>query len=119
MDGPRGTAFRENLRRYNNIFAFTSVDCKTSTYGVTAGPLDFQIQGALYYLTGPLEEIGNRVRYAQLYFYDAQAATDLRIDFNDNLDGLFLTDFTSFLHEYNPFVQIYLTARERFRLSEE
>lgn len=113
---PRSRDFQAQLRRYNNIFAFTSVDCKTTRKGVsTGGPMDFQIQGALYHRSGPLQEAtGQGPQYAQLYFHDPQFAADFRWLLNDNLDRAIITEITELLHQSNPFILIYRTARERW-----
>lgn len=54
----RSTAFKKSLRRHNNAFAFTSVNFEQTDRGVRrGGPLDFQIRGALYHKTVPLEVV--------------------------------------------------------------
>ena len=107
-------AFRKHIRQYNNAFQFTSVKCNINTHGLNAtGPIDFQIHGSLYHFSGPLEPAaGETAAFAQLYFYDAQSAADIRG--NDNLrDREFLIAFHSFLEARNPFYRRYLTAKER------
>jgi hypothetical protein len=45
--------------------------------------MDFQIQGTLYHLTGPLQREGiEPEQFAQLYFYDHAQAADLHSIFN-------------------------------------
>ena len=79
--------FRKHVRQYNNAFQFTSVKCNINTHGLNAtGPIDFQIHGSLYHFSGPLEPVaGETAAFAQLYFYDAQSAADIRG--NNNLRG--------------------------------
>ncbi|KAH8742781.1 hypothetical protein F5883DRAFT_441816 [Diaporthe sp. PMI_573] len=82
-------AFRRNVRKYNNAFAFTSVNYTTLTHGLQSqrGPMDFQIQGILYHTTGPLgETAGQRPQFAQIYFYDPDEAVAFRSAEYDNLD---------------------------------
>ena len=116
--GPEANEFRAKLREYNSAFAFTSIKCKTTNRGVVGGgPMDFQIHGTLFHRTGPLENRTHAVPdgFAQLYFHDPAFATDLRVAFFDGLRMSILTNLTKYLHEHNPFIPIYLTARERFR----
>ena len=79
-EDPRSRAFREDLRRFNSAFAFTSVDCHQTDRGARGNsPNCFQIHGALYHVTGPLETAtGGQPKFAQLYLYDPQAAADIR-----------------------------------------
>ncbi|KAH8749516.1 hypothetical protein F5883DRAFT_357465, partial [Diaporthe sp. PMI_573] len=103
----RGRDIRRKIREYNNAFAFTSVNCTTTTHGLsnTRGALDFQIQGILYHTTGPLQQIrGVPPQFAQFYFYDPNYAADLRFHSREGLDWRFLTDLTAYLHQHNPYI---------------
>ena len=79
--------------------------------------MDFQVHGSLYHFVGPLEAAaGETAAFAQLYFYDAQSAADIRG--NDNLrDREFLIALHDFLETHNPFHRLYLTAKERLAQS--
>jgi len=83
------------------MFAFTSVKCRTTFRGLPPGGLmDFQIQGALYHLTGPLQQEGIEPdQFAQLFFYDHDQAADLRCIFNEQHDETFIREFTASLHD--------------------
>jgi hypothetical protein len=48
----RGRKFKDNIRRYNTAFAFTSLKCTTFNQDVSNMP--FQIQGQMYHCQGPL-----------------------------------------------------------------
>ena len=76
--GP-GKDFRENIWKYNRAFAFTSLKV-TEDHSVNEqchGPLVFQIQGELHHCGGPLLPAAHHPpTYAQLYFYDSQAAPE-------------------------------------------
>ena len=115
----RGKRFRTELRHYNNMFAFTSVKCGTTFRGLPPGDLmDFQIQGALYHIIGPLQREGiEPEQFAQLYFYDHARAADIRCIFNEQHEETFIREFTTFLHDNNPFIEIYKTAKEIFQES--
>ena len=70
-------------------------------------------------LTGPLQQEGIEPdQFAQLFFYDHDQAADLRCIFNEQHDETFIREFTAFLHDNNPFIDIYKTAKERFQESE-
>ncbi|UPX14727.1 uncharacterized protein EKO05_0005201 [Ascochyta rabiei] len=66
--------FRKELQAYNAAFAFTSVDCTPTSRGAQGpGVQVFQIHGALYHRSGPVEVLkGSLPQYAQLYFYNPQ-----------------------------------------------
>ena len=69
--------------------------------------------GGMKGTTGPLQEQPNRTPlYAQLYFYDPQAAANFRFLSNAGLDLSILTELTAFLHTHNPLATLYRTARE-------
>jgi len=119
-ENPRARDFRKSIRRFNNAFAFTSIDCTQTDRGARGnGPNCFQIHGALYHVTGPIEPVtGQQPKFAQLYLYDPQAATDLRYGLFDGLDRQFIQDFTNFIYCNNPFPRIYKFAGERLREAE-
>ena len=73
--------FREQLRLYNTVLAFTSVNCTVTNHSIAYSGLNcFQIHGKLYYLQGPLEPPTNITpRYAQLYFYNPSYTIDVRL----------------------------------------
>ncbi|KAH8815761.1 hypothetical protein F5884DRAFT_852225 [Xylogone sp. PMI_703] len=80
-DDPRATDFRRNIRGYNSALVFTSLkyteDDRTDTMG--PGITCFTIHGSLYYLQGPLQPGSQTVlAFAQLFFYDADYATNIR-----------------------------------------
>jgi hypothetical protein len=116
---PRSRHFRDNIRRYNSAFAFTSIECETTDRGMHGGPNCFQIHGALYHTTGPLDPApGQQPRYAQLYFHDPQTAAAIRHSLNDGLDHQIISQITEMLHEIrNPYIGLYKTAWERLRQS--
>ena len=71
---PIAKHFRTHIRKYNSALAFTSLKYKPDTR-IRVGLQSCQIQGALYYMAGPLEHsINARPQYAQLFLYDPQEA---------------------------------------------
>lgn len=111
----RSRAFQKDIRRYNNAFAFTSVDCTPTDRNVgRGGPTCFQIHGALYHVTGPLlPRPGEDPKYAQFYIYDPHVAAETRCRLFDGLDREFIQEFSDFVHQYNPFARLYRHAAER------
>ena len=110
--------FREGLRRWNSIFAFTSIwfnmDNRASEIGGTFQL--FQIHGALYHRQGPLVPAGGLgdARFSQVYLYDSADAARARAAHAPELDANLIRSLTLMLQESNPLIQLYLTARERF-----
>ena len=108
--------FRNHLRAYNSAFAFTSLDCTPTNRGAQGpGVQVFQIHGALYHRSGPLDAPTARpLGYAQLYFHDPKYAAGRRHERNPHLQIDILRSLTEMLHEIsNPYISIYRTARER------
>ncbi|EMR68302.1 putative atp-dependent dna helicase pif1 protein [Eutypa lata UCREL1] len=117
--GAKSEAFRKNLRSYNSAFAFTSALCKPiNRAGSRPGPVCFQIQGAFYHATGPLETAeAERPRYAQLYFYDPHMAAQYRLEANESvhLDPDKVKELSRDIYTSNPYVEKFVTAREQMR----
>lgn len=78
------------------------------------GPKSFHVHGEVYHTQGPLEaNCPENARYAQLFFYDPEYATDLRHQRNPELNRETMGDLTQMLEHFNPYISIYRTARER------
>ena len=114
---PSARHFRQQLRQYNAALSFTSFNCTVTDRGAPGGVNCFQIHGELYHLQGPLDAAASQApRYAQLYFYDPAYATEARLRANTQLDGAILRGLLDMLYDVNnPYIQLYLTARERLR----
>jgi hypothetical protein len=101
--------FRDNIRRYNAAFAFTSLGVKMDDRLTGNGFRPFQIHGETYHQIGTLDpEPGNRPVYAQHYLYDGDEATEYRFARNPDLDRNIL----SALRTHNPFPKIFQFAYE-------
>ena len=73
--------FRQEIRHWNSLFAFTSIryiaDDRTGVIG--EGFQLFQIHGAVYHHQGPLVPPGGRdALYSQIYLYDPALADQVR-----------------------------------------
>jgi hypothetical protein len=114
-DSPRGRSFRKDIRKYNSALAFTSISYNKDTrLDLRGGIQCFQIHGELFHLQGPLRpDDGRTPSFAQLFFYDAEYATNVRVDRHPVLDRSVLSELLQILTDHNPFVHLYKTAYER------
>ena len=110
--------FRENIRNYNNAFALSSLSVKRdlSVYG-PQGVYTFRIQGQLCHLIGSLLPLpGKQPAFSQIYIYnsDPMEQAQYRISHHHNLlDVNIVLSLQAMLHQYNPYMETFLTARER------
>ena len=109
--------FRQELRYWNFLFAFTSIrynaDDRTGVIG--KGFQLFQIHGAVYHHQGPLVPPGGQdALYSQIYLYDPAQAAQARSARAPELDMALIVSLTEMLQNVSPFIQLYLTAKERF-----
>ncbi|XP_050374857.1 uncharacterized protein LOC126792486 [Argentina anserina] len=112
---PQGSHFRQNVRAYNHVFAFTSmgvhVDQNLATGG---GTFTFRAQGYVYHKIGSLIPDGdNRPRFLQLYIYDTDHEVDNRMLENEALHRDVVERIQQMLHAHNPFVQTFHHLAER------
>ena len=73
-ENPKSESFIDNIRRYNSMFAFTSMGAKQD-HSVNAGrgPYCYRIQGENYHLAGTLlPKEGKQPAFSQLYIVDRQ-----------------------------------------------
>ena len=117
-DNPEAKSFQEGLRRWNSIFAFTSIKFNIDNRATEIGGTFqlFQIHGALYHRQGPLVPAGGLgdARFSQVYLYDPADAARARIALAPEQNSTLIASLTTMLHEHNPLIQLYQTARERF-----
>ena len=109
--------FRQHIRHWNTQFAFTSINFNSDArIGVTGQCLQlFQIHGALYHQQGPLVPPGGRdALYSHIYLFDPVQAANARGPRAPGLDATLIASITQMLQAISPFIQLYLTARERF-----
>jgi hypothetical protein len=107
--------FCQHIRSYNSALAFTSVSYNKDTRLDLSRSLHcFQIHGELYHYQGPLVLGSQEVpRFAQLFFYDLDYATNIHADQYPQLDRSILRQLTVMLTDCSPFIKIYETAEER------
>lgn len=114
-NNPAARSFRQHIRKYNMALAFTSVSYnKDIRFSDRGGIQVFRIQGELFHYQGPLIPGSQDTPcFAQLFFYDPEYATDIRMQRYTDLDRGILSRITQELLDCNPFISIYKTARER------
>ena len=109
--------FRENIRRYNNALAMTSLGCKIddNVNRNGAGPWVFKVHGQLSHKAGSLlPNDGETPLYSQLYIYDGGEALDYRMGHvaNRDLDRGTMQILQDTLHNHHPGVAMYKQALE-------
>lgn len=117
------TSFRQNIRAYNSIFAFTSIGAKIDTaINRRTGPYVFKISGQNYHRMGSLLPFdGESPKFAQLYIYDTENEIDNRMKAFNNIDEIRNIDRTVIHHLIemfdckNELVKVFRMARDRFR----
>ena len=114
-DNARSRSFRAMLRRWNELFAFTSIkfnmDNRMNELGT--GFQLFQVHGALYHRQGPLVPIGGRdALYSQIYLNDPSYAAQKRSRRAPELDAEIVHSL-NLIQECDLMSRMYLAARER------
>jgi hypothetical protein len=79
--GSEGIKFREGIRAYNSLFAFSSMGAKVDQLiEQSRGPYVYKISGQVYHRIGSLLlEDGQPPKYAQNYVYDSFDEVEDRI----------------------------------------
>jgi len=122
----RGEAsnYRQNIRYYNSLFAFTSmgghIDHEINRQG--GGPYVFRLNGQNYHQIGTLlPKEGSHPKFAQLYIYDTENEVQNRIRASTSkgnkqqLDENIVSGLLEMLDENNSLVKTFRMARDRFR----
>src|SRR5690606_37516697 len=79
------------------------------------GPYTFKVQGTVSHVMGSLLPPANeRASFSQIYFYEPEEQVQRRNElFDQSLDRDLLWFLQDIVLKENPFVQVFLTARER------
>ncbi|KIJ08826.1 hypothetical protein PAXINDRAFT_41049, partial [Paxillus involutus ATCC 200175] len=108
--------FVEKIHHYNSTLAFTSLGVGVDERMThRSGTSSFRIHGGLHHLMGSLlPPDGQDPCYAQLYIYDAEEATEIRLrrDGNQQLDHDILCNLHDMLLNHHPYVNIYKHAHQ-------
>ncbi|XP_072084422.1 uncharacterized protein [Arachis hypogaea] len=115
--------FRKNIRKYNSIFAFTSMVGKVNrSINKGTAPPTFSISGQNYHSIGNMILTNNdRPRFAQLYIYDTENEIQNRIsvvrstESTSILESQIVKRLKDMLDTCNPLAKSFRSARDRFR----
>ncbi|XP_027166398.1 uncharacterized protein LOC113766402 [Coffea eugenioides] len=117
--------FRENIRAFNMMYAFTSMGgCIDNTINDGRGPYVFRINGQNHHKIGSLIPPDGRLgTFAQFYVHDTQNEVRNRmhpfstVNRNCDLDPEIVNGLKEMLDEYNPLAKAFRMARDRFQES--
>ncbi|CAL9020527.1 unnamed protein product [Prunus brigantina] len=123
--GPKSLLFRENIRAYNSMFAFTSMGAKVyHSINSGPGPYVFKISGQVHHLMGSLLPFeGECPKFAQLYIYDTHNETMNRLNDvnckqkNEKLDEDIVQGLIRMFDESNELEKLFRTIRDKFERS--
>ncbi|GJW27966.1 hypothetical protein Tco_0044841 [Tanacetum coccineum] len=122
----KSTTFIDNIRRYNSMFAFTSIGGKQDkSVNTGRGPYCYMIQGMNYHRMGALlSDEGKPPIFSHLYIYDTENEIENKIKFASNgestssgkkkIDHQLTTKIRDMLDTNNPLVTEFRMAGERF-----
>ncbi|PWA73313.1 hypothetical protein CTI12_AA260590 [Artemisia annua] len=125
-NNPKSNSFIDNIRRYNAMFAFTSIGAKQdNTVNQGYGPYCYRIQGENYHQMGTLlPKRGKPPVFAQLYIYDKASEIQNRMNCFSNdatttsgtsvLDHELTVELRDMLDSINPLVAQFRMVGEQF-----
>jgi len=106
--------FRDQIRMYNSVLAFTSLSAKVDE-SIIGGPglYSFCIQGELYHKIGSLCLVeGQRPQFAQLYIHDTKRKHQNHHAIMPSLDPMTLDQLLTMMYNINPYVEVFKMARD-------
>ncbi|XP_051168410.1 uncharacterized protein LOC127286139 [Leptopilina boulardi] len=109
-----GKNYKENIRRYNNSFAFASMGAKLEI-PKGYGPYVFRVHGQVYHNTYALHPDDNENRkYGQLYILDTNDAVleRLKNKCNEKCLSSIMEEIDKLLREINPYAKAFKMMRE-------
>lgn len=107
-------AFKENIRAYNSMFAFASLQTKVDQQFANnnRGVYTFRIQGSLHHTIGSVRPASNAPsKFAQIYFNDPVEQLRIRQSLFDGLCNTVIDQIQEELLQVNPFVHHFNNAR--------
>ncbi|KAL0319968.1 UNVERIFIED_CONTAM: hypothetical protein Sradi_5258300 [Sesamum radiatum] len=118
--------FRENIRIFNSMFAFTSMGgCINNRINDGRGPYCFVLNGQNHHLIGSLlPDVDRSPNFMQLYVVDTENEVRNRIralnkdDRKQNFDPNIIQGLQNMFDEHNPLTKVLRMARDRFRESD-
>ncbi|XP_045793087.1 uncharacterized protein LOC123888169 [Trifolium pratense] len=124
----RSRHFKDNIRAYNSMFAFTSMGGQINDkINDGLGPPQFILGGQNYHRIGSLlPEVGMTPKFAQLYVYDTEnevnnRAACFRSDKKqkDPIDRTLVKDLQHMVDNYNGLAQAYRRVRDALQNGSE
>ncbi|XP_070052773.1 uncharacterized protein [Nicotiana tomentosiformis] len=121
--GAKSKHFRENIRTYNSIFAFTSMGGKVDfSVNKTKGPRTFRLSGQNYHQIGSLlPPERSSPKFAQLYIYDIENEVENRIhaisrgEMNNQLHTEIVNELKQMLDDNNILAKSFRMVRDQFQ----
>ncbi|XP_058727025.1 uncharacterized protein LOC131598443 [Vicia villosa] len=113
--------FKQQIRVYNIMFAFTSPGAKLDNkYNNGYGPPIVRIQGQSCHRIGSLlPPEGQKPKFAQLYIYDTENEVENIMDGlrdRTNIDPEIVQQLSSMLYEHNTHAKSFQMAKERINI---
>ncbi len=106
--------FRDEIRMYNLVLAFTSLDAKVDESVIRGTrPYSFRIQDELYHkieFLSPVER--QRPQFAQLYIHDTESEHQNCHAVMPSLDPTTLDWLLTMMYNINPDVEVFKMARD-------
>ncbi|KAL8102297.1 hypothetical protein AgCh_026978 [Apium graveolens] len=120
-DKAKGQRFKDGMRLYNSIFAFTSTGGRVDNSINNGGaPYIYRLNGQNHHLFGSLiPPDGEDPKFCQLYIYDTENEISNRlrwvnVDGGDPVDVEIIEGLSAMLDETNELVKEFRTARDHF-----
>ncbi|KAK1390836.1 hypothetical protein POM88_019014 [Heracleum sosnowskyi] len=121
-DSKKGPRFKEGIRLYNSLFAFTSTGGRVD-HSINCGgaPYIYRLNGQNHHLFGSLiPDNGEDPKFCQLYIYDTENEVTNRMKWINVRDGQtvhaeIVEGLMKMLDEKNELVKEFRTQRDRFK----
>jgi hypothetical protein len=108
--------FRQHIRSYNSVLAFTSVGANLDTSVAQPGNYTYHLRGELYHRMGSLLPQPSEARkFAQLYISDPHAELDGQMGNFGGFNRDTMQSLQTMLHACNPYAIIFQTTVERLQ----
>ena len=106
--------FFNQIPKYNNAFAFTSVGAKIDQSMARGGVYTYRLQGILHHRMGSLlPSEGETPKFAQMYIHDPQIQEECQLNSKEELDPDILHRLQKMLQDVNPYAQLYENTQHR------
>ena len=111
---PEAKQFCNQIRKYSNSFAFTSVGAKIDQSMARGRVYTYRLQGELHHrMASLLPSEGETPKFAQIFIHDPQMQEDCQLNFREELHPDILHQLQTMLQDVNPYAQLYENARRR------